>query len=791
MGLIFLKLLNMSIAASWLIAWVLVLRIPLKKAPKWLTCALWAIVAFRLVCPFSIESAFSLIPTAETIRVEAPQASNALGVGNGIDGMGHSVNPLPASGLQEGERPEASVWPAFGSGVHQQEPFILQAATAVWLAGTALLLGYAIFRFIALRRKLGEAVPLAETTCTYNRPKESIWVCDEVGSPFILGILKPHIYLSAHMDASQMELVIAHEKAHLKRLDHVWKPFGYLLLAVYWFNPLSWMAYHFFCKDIELACDEHVIGSLPFGKRKDYCQALLACSTQHRVVMACPLAFGEVGLKERVKNVLQYKKPQLWSILAALLLCLLVGACFLTDPEKDTANTQGQLTSYTIFPALLAYEDMSYSEYQALNGAEMELYHADRFVGQLPGYDVEIVMAGTYDEELAGYKLTDESRLLRFQGKLSSLMDMDAERLSVEELTVKMAQSYGLGLAYDYQEGAGTAYYISEHSVAISFDSDADGNNDALLEVSLDHEAADGVITQASYAWLSFPEGQVKQANLNSSTTAFSMTDTSSASGTLTLRQAMDRVLESTPLTDAIPIATVTDYPEGDQLYLLDQTADGRYALYGFHSEEYAYTGMLVNDKIDGVDHWNYLDDSDLYSWLGYEHPQLVEAADHGLILTYCNGGGTGIHMERFFYLVSYETGSLDYFELTEETIAAQTEQLVEFRLDEKLQQIQMISTEKLLEEVLAVVSYEDFLDGEALTITDVHLNFGQITYWADPAYLIMGVGVTVEESVMPIYIGQLAFEIDSIQDGGGVTFKLHDAYFYDDEAIMDFSTDE
>ncbi len=313
MGDLFLKTLNMSIAASWLILAVVLLQFVMKKAPKWIAVLLWGIVAVRLVVPFSFESALSLIPSAETfnahnIRYETPAISS------GIPAVNNAVNPV--LGETFAPNPAASVNPLY------VWTFIV---SVIWLIGIVVMLLYAVITYVQVHRSVAERAPY----------EGNIFLCDQVKSPFILGLVRPKIYLPSSMDAMAMEPVIAHEKAHLARHDHWWKPMGFLILAVHWFNPLCWAAYVLLCRDIEIACDERVIRQMDLEGKKHYSTALLECSTQRRLVAICPLAFGEVGVKERVKNVLNYKRPTFWVIAAAIVACAVVTVCFATNPKQD------------------------------------------------------------------------------------------------------------------------------------------------------------------------------------------------------------------------------------------------------------------------------------------------------------------------------------------------------------------------------------------------------------------------------------------------------------------------
>ena len=312
---IFLKLLNLSISASWLVLTVLALRMVLRRAPKWVNVLLWGMVALRLVLPFSIESALSLIPSAETVSPEVVQFDPAPTITSGVTIIDNAVNPSLSESFAAA--PLASVNPLY---------VWTYLAGWVWLIGLTAMLLYALVSYLRLRRRVSASIPL----------RENIYVCDEVPSPFILGIVHPCIYLPSALDEAQRGSVLSHERAHLARRDHWWKPLGFALLAVYWFNPLLWLAYTLLCRDIELACDERVLRGMDAGQIKDYSSALLACSVPRRMLAACPLAFGEVGVGARVKNALRYKKPAFWVVAASVIVCIVVAVCFLTNPRTDT-----------------------------------------------------------------------------------------------------------------------------------------------------------------------------------------------------------------------------------------------------------------------------------------------------------------------------------------------------------------------------------------------------------------------------------------------------------------------
>ncbi len=313
MSEIFLKLFNLSISASYLVLAIVFLRFILKKAPKTLICIMWGLVALRLICPFSFESFLSLIPSSETVPPNILY-SDKPEIHSGIYLFNSVVNPIISNSLAPS--PENSVNPV------QIIVFIL---SVIWVVGIIAMLFYAVFSYIGISKKVSESI----------KQEENIYICDRINTPFILGIIKPRIYLPSIMTEEDKKYVLSHEKAHIKRLDHLWKPLGFLLLTVYWFNPFLWLAYILLCRDIELACDQKVINELGAEYKKDYSNALINCSIPRKMISACPLAFGEVDVKGRIKSVLSYKKPAFWIIIVTLVLSIAVAICFLTVPKSQ------------------------------------------------------------------------------------------------------------------------------------------------------------------------------------------------------------------------------------------------------------------------------------------------------------------------------------------------------------------------------------------------------------------------------------------------------------------------
>lgn len=303
-----LKVLNMSITASWVILVAIMLRFLLRKAPKAIVCFLWLFVAIRLICPFSVESVFSLIPLSEPISLDGIYpAEITVNVGHpNMENMNAPTVPVPAEPTQ----------------------LVQMIFPILWAIGMVALLIYALTSYLRLRKKISMTIPY----------RDDIFLCDTIPSPFILGICFPKIYLPSGMTEHQISYALAHEQAHLSRKDHLWKPLGYLLLTLHWFNPLCWIGYMLFCKDIEFACDEKVIRSLAFEEKRAYSQTLLDCSANRYMIAACPLAFGEVDVKARIKSVLHYKKPAFWMVGGAVIACMISAVCLLTNPLSVQAS---------------------------------------------------------------------------------------------------------------------------------------------------------------------------------------------------------------------------------------------------------------------------------------------------------------------------------------------------------------------------------------------------------------------------------------------------------------------
>lgn len=533
MGEIFLKLLNLSITASWLILAVLCIRLLFRKIPKWITCLLWGVVAIRLIFPFSIESAFSLQLSAEPIRtstmVEGELIPYVPSVDSNIGVVENTVNPLLAEAFayQETE----SVAPL---------QIATEIAGSVWLCGMVVLLIFALVSMIKLRLRVREAV----------RYKENIYICDAVKSPFILGIIKPRIYLSSALSEEEMDYIIAHERAHLKRKDHLWKPFGYLLLCIYWFNPLCWIAYIMLCKDIELACDEKVIKDMSFGDKKEYSRVLLFCATQRHLVMACPLAFGEVGVKERVKTVLNYKKPTFWITIAAIVVCAIVAICFLTNPAKE----------YQIRITIPA-------------GSETGFYYSDEEI--CPKRNTLTIAKGGHLGDM-------EVILLPVEVKEENAYDEPIYITAVApaKMDVEKGAWFKIGVNMQNPTAEDIDVYVIVRSVEVRIASKTKGDNDSNGESA---EEQNSVTPQ------NLEGPQEPDANEDA------------------VYEELNRVVSTIGLENAYPWNNTVEFkPNADVLIKMASDGSGRFEIYGIMSEKYGSYGLLLNDWIGGEQNWNF-----------------------------------------------------------------------------------------------------------------------------------------------------------------------------------------
>ncbi len=807
---IFLKLLNMSFTASFLIVAVLVLRLVLKKAPRQAICVLWGLVALRLICPFSIESVLSLIPSAEPIPMVENYYEEIPQIESGVGFIDNTVNPIISENLA----------PNIGESVNPLQVW-LAVGSFVWVIGLLCMLLYAGISYFRVYRKVRISVRL----------EEKIYLCDEIDTPFIFGVIRPRIYLPSGMEENVSKYVIAHEKAHLKRLDHLWKPFGFLLLSVYWFHPLLWVAYVMLCRDIELACDERVIKDMGTEDKKAYSMALVSCSASRRMIAACPLAFGEVGVKARVKSVLNYRKPSFWILLVVVVAVAVVAVLFMTNPvdgqedsknQNETVEDTSQLaesepietadevseaeedrTEQSNALLLDKYADSSQLETREGVGAEEFVFEDRRFICEETVQDEleYLIYNYYYFSSTGGYdKLFDllgdnESLKIAVQNE----RDNFEEGIYMSEYCIHELETLPIDAVQTasdatkkYISNALEKYDLAEYAI-VKADISWKHN---VVSLAQGPQLGDGryaryYLVAKGETESSFKIYEVFWEDFYSPDMQAQMTEELP-----TIEAVMDRILSAIPLEEATPLTTTADLPGGDQLYFLDTTEDGTYledgtfsedgtySLYGFHSDEYDYTGLLINYKINGQDNWNYI--TDIEHWIGYEFPRIAEAEDGGLFLTYCYGGGTGVHMDRFFYFKADETGTLERYELTVDSLMEQAEELVSFTMDKEKEVVQIFDREGGRKEHFASVPYEDALNGQEYTIKGIYCDSCQVKFILEPNMLILGYGFSVEESVMPVWIGELAFRIGVEQDGDEVKLVLSEVSTYERGGVID-----
>lgn len=436
---LFITVVNMSISAVWVILAVLLLRLLLKKAPKWVNVLLWGFVAVRLICPFLFESALSLIPSSQTINPEI--ALNPAIIDSGVPIIDNVVNPvINSTTITPEPEKELNVF-----------KLIVPYLAGTWLIGIVVLLIYTVVSYLKLKKKIRTAVLL----------RDNIYQSEAVVSPFVLGIIKPKIYIPFNMKPEDIEHVISHETAHIKRKDHLWKPLGFLILTFHWFNPLVWLGYVLLCRDIELACDEKVIKELNTDQRADYSEALLSCSVNRRLISACPVAFGEANVKNRVKSVLNYKKPTFWVILVAIILNVVAAICFLTNPlthkniiEHNDAIFTDLNGVYITLNSIKKTEDYLTFNVEWHNETEVEITYGEMFFVE---YKENEKWVDTATEDivfhLIGYLLKpDETKEETYKAQYNDISEKGTYRLVVPFSVNGSTEEYKTWVEFELNE---------------------------------------------------------------------------------------------------------------------------------------------------------------------------------------------------------------------------------------------------------------------------------------------------------------------------------------------------
>jgi beta-lactamase regulating signal transducer with metallopeptidase domain len=374
---LFLQILNMSITASYVILFVIVVRLLLKKAPKIFSYALWSVVFFRLICPFSFESIFSLIRiNTQTVphtimNAQVPQIESGVAVIDQI--ANHSLNQ------------SVSV-PALGASANTMQIWVAAAGT-IWLLGILILLIYSIFTAVKLHNKLKSAKTICGDVST-ELVCGNVFEIRGIKTPFVFGFFSPKIYLPAGLSEKERTYIIKHEQTHIRRFDHIIKPFAFLVLCIHWFNPLAWVAFFLMSEDMELSCDESVIRQLGSEIKKDYSTSLLSLSTGRRIIGGCPLAFGENNTKGRIMNILNYKKPAFWVVVVAVIAVVGIGIGLMTNPQGEQLTEEDYAERF-IQEQLAAYKDATWANFENVDSEIITFERLDRFEGILD-YPMEI-----------------------------------------------------------------------------------------------------------------------------------------------------------------------------------------------------------------------------------------------------------------------------------------------------------------------------------------------------------------------------------------------------------------
>lgn len=699
---VFIKLLNLSIQASILIVVVLLLRFILNKSPKWMKCLLWALVAIRLVCPFSIESIFSLAPDAEVVNMD-----NYVGMPNiqsEAAGTDRSVNKYVETHDNE------------GVAVEKKNTNPIYFLSIIWSVGIVILAVYALGSCLKIWRRVKLSI----------RTTENIYICDRIDSPFIFGIIKPRIYLPSGISEEQKESVIAHEQAHLKRLDHFWKPFGFCLLTVYWFNPLCWLAYILLCRDIELACDEKVIKNMDVTQKKIYSQVLLSFSESQKQILACPLAFGEVGVKERIRSILNYKKPAFWIIAVAIVSMIVTSVLFLTSPKKKTyeitfhipAGCENQLV-FSDEEISSLKKNISFSVGRDIGDTEIQLKGVegkeegayDEPVYVTPGMSAKMQVergawyrVGIYASNDTSGEKTVHVSVKNVEVRIAANKETTAENEPLQDMievsapTIDLSSSTGADGSTMYYADENMfifggyyglfVYDVTKNQITRSVDlapigcNDTQGDNACEIVATEDgskvllstassnmmyvYSVADNQMwrepynldgydlyrdkytDQAGFDGKRAPygkDGDIKFYCLVNDTTigelGYAM-DIQSSYHTIfketnsIYHNVLSEVVSRVGLENAYSWNNTVEFTEDAEVLIkMANDETGEYEVYGIMSAEYGAFGLLLNDKIDGEDNWNFAYVPWFYSGAPDGQPVLEQTSDGKFLFTY------------------------------------------------------------------------------------------------------------------------------------------------------------
>lgn len=699
---VFIKLLNLSIQASILIVVVLLLRFILNKSPKWMKCLLWALVAIRLVCPFSIESIFSLSPDAEVVNMD-----NYVGMPNiqsEAAGTDRSVNKYVETHDNE------------GVAVEKKNTNPIYFLSIIWSVGIVILAVYALGSCLKIWRRVKLSI----------RTTENIYICDRIESPFIFGIIKPRIYLPSGISEEQKESVIAHEQTHIKRLDHFWKPFGFCLLTVYWFNPLCWLAYILLCRDIELACDEKVIKNMDVTQKKIYSQVLLSFSESQKQILACPLAFGEVGVKERIRSILNYKKPAFWIIAVAIVSMIVTSVLFLTSPKKKTyeitfhipAGCENQLvfsdeeiSSLKKNISFSVGRDIGDTEIQlkGVEGKEEGAYDEPVYVTSGMSAKMQVERGAWYRVGIYASNDTVEEKTVHVSVKnvevrIAANKETTAENEPLQDMikvsapTIDLSSSTGADGSTMYYADENMfifggyyglfVYDVTKNQITRSVDlapigcNDTQGDNACEIVATEDgskvllstassnmmyvYSVADNQMWREPYnldGYDLYRDKYTDQAGFDGKRAPYEKDsdirfyclvndttigelgyamDIQSSYHTIfketnsIYHNVLSEVVSRVGLENAYSWNNTVEFTEDAEVLIkMANDETGEYEVYGIMSAEYGAFGLLLNDKIDGEDNWNFAYVPWFYSGAPDGQPVLEQTSDGKFLFTY------------------------------------------------------------------------------------------------------------------------------------------------------------
>lgn len=419
---IFLRIVELSWQAGVLALAVMLARLALRRAPKWAVCLLWALVAVRLVLPFSLQSPVSLQAAQSPVTAvlyELPQTQEAAQKTDEVlsGGSAEPVTPLPPTEIVTAQ-PVPAPKPAM----------TVSLLAAIWLAGVVMMLTYMLVSYLGIYRRV----------CTAVRLEDNVYRCGSWGTPFVLGLLRPRIYVPEGMDDAALPQVLAHERGHIRRGDHLVKPLAFLLLALHWFNPVLWAAYVLLGRDMENACDERALRGVDGAGRAAYSRALVACAVRQRPAAVCPLAFGEVAVQERVKNAMNGKKPAVWAAVLLAIAAAVIAVCFLTSPDRREPSADGAWDAETLYALRTPYVGDPSAVGRILNAVGLDKMGADSdwdFAMQLSTEQEPygLTLLYTYDSDsFLGYGPTWAQRM-RAGGYLTMALIDNAEWVAWQE----------------------------------------------------------------------------------------------------------------------------------------------------------------------------------------------------------------------------------------------------------------------------------------------------------------------------------------------------------------------